>query len=707
MRRLLPLLVLTAAAMPVSAATPNADPNLYLEDIHGARALATVKQWNARTLSTLEAEPNFAAYQRRALDLLQNDQQLATPDQVIGTQVLNLWQDKANPRGLWRVASLASFAAGTPQWRTLIDVDALGKAEGKSWVWKGAICRAPDYDRCMVALSDGGGDAVVEREFDIPSGTFVKGGFTIPTAKTSLSWAGPDSLYVGTDFGTGSLTDSGYPRIAKLWKRGTPLAAAKTIAAGAKTDVAVDVRVLTEGDARYPIVEEAIDFYHNKRDYITPDGQLLHLPLPTDAEVNGVLGGRLIATLTSDWNGMAAGSVIAYPITAAPAGTSARVEVVFRPSAHQAVEQVQAGKSVLWIKLLDDVSGRLLSLTRQDDGTWRQEAAALPDNATIHLESVAHRSDLAFATVQSFLSPPVLFAVRPAAQPVSIETGPTRFDAADMTVEQHFAVSKDGTRIPYFEVRRKDVTGPAPALIHAYGGFSDAQTPSYLVDEPYRSGPAALFWVEEGNVYVLANIRGGGEYGPRWHKAAMREKRQNAYDDQFAVAQDLVKRGVTAKGRIAISGRSNGGLLVGVGMEQHPDWYGAVVMGSPLLDMKRYSHLLAGASWMGEYGDPDKPSDWAFISKYSPYQNLKRGVHYPTPFIYTSTEDDRVDPGHARKFAARMQAYGDPFFFYENPEGGHAAGADRIEDARRAALVTVYLNKELGGEATAGNDRSK
>jgi len=695
MRSFLSLLLLVPVLSLAHA--PQADPNHYLEDVHGQRAHAIVARWNARSLRVLEAEPGFAAYRQRALDLLQDDRQLSAPAQVIGDRVLNLWQDKANPRGLWRIASLGSYSAGKPEWRTLIDVDALGRAEGKSWVWKGARCLSPDYRRCMVALSDGGGDAVVEREFDIPTGKFVEDGFVLPTAKAQVSWAGADALYVGTDFGAGSLTDSGYPRIVKLWKRGTPLAAATTVASGARSDVAVDVRVLTEGNSRYPIVEDSTDFYHTKRSHIAPDGRLIAVPLPTDAVIEDVLDGRVIATLKSDWKNMPAGSVVAYAIKDVLDGKTPRIEPVFRPSVHQAVEQVGATKSELWIKVLNDVSGRLLVSTRQPDGTWRQRAMALPDASTIHLDAGGTDSDIAFATVEGFLAPPALFALHPGAAPVEIEARPARFDASDMLVEQHFATSKDGTRVPYFEVRKKDSVLPAPALIHAYGGFDDAQTPSYLVNEPYRSGPAALFWVEEGNVYVLANLRGGGEYGPRWHKAAMREKRQNAYDDQFAVAQDLVKRGVTAKGRIAISGRSNGGLLVGVGMEQHPDYYGAVVMGSPLTDMKRYSHLLAGASWMGEYGNPDVPADWAFISKYSPYQNLRRGVHYPTPFIYTSTEDDRVHPGHARKFAARLEAYDDPFFFYENPEGGHAAGADRIEDAKRAALVTVYLNKELVG----------
>ena len=698
----LPIFALLALSTSAVAQTPAADPNAYLEDIHGARALDTVKRWNTRSLATLEAKPGYARYRQRALDLLQADRQIATPDQIIGDQVLNLWQDKTNVRGLWRVASLASFTSGKPVWRTLIDVDALGKAEGKSWVWKGGTCRSPSYDRCMIALSNGGGDAVVEREFDIPSGKFVTDGFVVPIFKTRLSWAGPDSLYVATDFGAGSLTKSGYPRTAKLWRRGTPLTTATEIASATQDDVGINVSVFPDGEQRYPLVVRDTDFFHSKRSHVAQDGRLVPSPLPDDAVINTVLDGRLIATLASDWRGIPAGAVVAYSIADVLAGRAPTIERVLVPTATQAVEQVDSSKSVLWVKMLDNVSGRLVSLTRSANGSWTQTVAALPAASTIHLDATAGKDDLAFAMVESFLSPPALYAIRPGAKPVAVDTLPARFDPSTMQVEQRFATSKDGTKIPYFLVRKKITaeSGPAPvpALVHAYGGFRNAQTPTYLVDQPYRSGPAGLFWVEEGNAFVLANIRGGGEYGPRWHQATLRENRQKAYDDLHAVGDDLVRTGVSAKRKIAVSGRSNGGLLVGVAMEQRPDLYGAIVMGSPLLDMQRYSHLSAGASWIGEYGDPDKPADWAFISQYSPYQNLKRGMKYPVPFIYTSTEDDRVHPGHARKFAGRLEAYGDPFFFYENPEGGHAAGADKIEDAKRAALVTVYLNAQLASQ---------
>jgi prolyl oligopeptidase len=678
-----------------AAAQAPADPHLDLEQVDGAAAMAKVKGWNTRSLATLEAQPHFAEYQSRALAFLSDTQKIAAPERVQGGQVLNFWQDAEHPRGLWRTSPLAAYTAGKPVWRTLIDVGALGAKDGKKWVFKGATCLSPAYVTCMVALSNGGGDAVVEREFDIASASFVDGGFTLPEAKTEVSWAGPDALYVGTDFGPGSMTDSGYARIVKLWKRGTPLSSATLVSEGEKSDVSVNARVMVDGDRTWPMLVRGVDFYHHKLSHIAPDGKLIASPLPDDADVDDILDGRLIATLKSAWQGHPIGSVVAYSIPDLLAGKTPAIETVFVPNAHQAIEDVGASKSVLWVKLLDDVSGRLLALTRGPDGQWSAQGVALADKSTVHLNATGPDSDTAFVTVEGMLTPPTLYSVTPGAAPVAVQALPAKFDASNMVVEQHFATSKDGTKVPYFLVHRKDLKGPVPAYMHAYGGFELAQTPTYLINEPYRSGPAALYWVEEGNAYVLANIRGGGEYGPAWHDAALREKRQNAYDDLYAVAEDLVKAGITSKGRIAVSGRSNGGLMASVAITQRPDLFGAAIIGSPLTDMKRFSHLLAGASWMGEYGNPDVPADWAFISKYSPYQNIRTGVHYPTPFIYTSTRDDRVHPGHARKFAARLEDDHDPFFYYEAIEGGHAAGVEPKEDALRAALVTTYLNLEL------------
>ncbi|HZC37797.1 MAG TPA: prolyl oligopeptidase family serine peptidase, partial [Sphingomicrobium sp.] len=681
---------------PIRTPTPDlSDPNLYLEQIDSPRALAKVKAWNAATLAALEKRPGFADYRAKALALLSTNQKIAEPDRVLGDKVLNFWQDNDHARGIWRVSPLSDFAVGKPRWRTLLDIDAMSKADGKSWQFKGATCLSPAYVDCMVSLSNGGGDAVEVREFNLDKAAFIPGGFTLPTAKSEVSWADADALYVGTDFGPNTLTDSGYARIVKLWKRGTPLASAATLAQGKKSDVSVAVNTLVDGNSTWPILRRAVDFYHHEVSHIAPDGRLVRSPLPTDADIEGVLDGRAIASLKTPWMGRPAGALVAYSIPDLLAGKNPAIETVFVPNAHQAVEEVSASRSKLWVKYLEDVSGRLTALTRAADGSWSGTPVALPDKSTVHLNATASNSDLALATVEGMLTPPTLFRVTPESAPVPIQALPAQFDASKMVVEQHFATSPDGTKIPYFLVHRKDVSGPVPVLMHAYGGFELAQTPSYLVHEPYRSGPLALFWVQQGNAYVLANIRGGGEYGPTWHNAVLRENRQKAYDDLYAVAQDLIARGITRKGRLAISGRSNGGLLASVAITERPDLWGGAIIGSPLVDMKRYSHLLAGASWMGEYGNPDVPADWAFISKYSPYQNLRRGVKYPVPFIYTSTRDDRVHPGHARKLAARLEQYGDKFFYDEAIEGGHAAGVVPAEDAERVALEAVYLNEVL------------
>ncbi|WP_341631546.1 prolyl oligopeptidase family serine peptidase [Sphingomonas agri] len=686
---------ITLASAPAASAPVAADPNLFLEQVDGARALATVKQWNAKTVAALEKQPGFADYRARALALLSTNQKIAEPDQVLGNKVLNFWQDEQHPRGLWRVSPLADFASGRPQWRTLLDIDAMSKADSKKWVFKGATCLSPAYADCMVSLSNGGGDAVEVREFDLDKGSFVAGGFAIPNAKTDVSWAGPDAVFVGTDFGPGTLTDSGYPRIVKLWRRGTPLSAARMLAEGAKTDVSVNATSRVDGDRTWQFVTRGVDFYHRKVSHIAPDGRLVPTLLPDDADIVDVLDGRVIASLKTPWRGHPAGALVAYSIPDLLSGKAPAIEAVFLPNGHQAVEEVSASKSRLWAKILDDVSGRLIVLGRAADGSWSSTSIALPDKSTVHLNAAASNSDLAFATVEGMLTPPTLFRIEPSAPPTAIQALPAQFDASNMVVEQHFATSSDGTRIPYFLVHRKDVTGPVGVLMHAYGGFELAQTPTYLVHEPYRSGPLALFWVQEGNAYVLANIRGGGEYGPSWHNAVLRENRQKAYDDLYAVADDLVARNLTQKGRLAVSGRSNGGLMASVAITERPDLWGGAIIGSPLVDMKRYSHLLAGASWMGEYGNPDVPADWAFISKYSPYQKLRCGIRYPTPFIYTSTRDDRVHPGHARKLAAKLEHCGDPFYYDEAIEGGHAAGIVPEEDAQRVALETVYLNLVL------------
>jgi prolyl oligopeptidase len=682
---------MTPATETVSA---SADPYLWLEDIHGDRALAQVKAWNAKTEAALTAGPQYEKDRAEARAILDDESQIAEPGQVFGDQVTNLWRDAQHPRGLWRQASLASFLAGKPEWQTLIDVDALGKAEGKSWVWHGADCLAPEYRRCLVSLSPGGSDADVVREWDRSTKSFVEGGFGVPEAKSDVTWLDENTLLVGTDWGAGSMTNSGYARIVKRWQRGTPLTSAVTVKEGTPTDISVSAFSVLDGDTRYTFVSQGTSFYANDTWLLGKDGSLTRTPVPDTADIQGVLGGELIAFLNKPMGSFPAGAVVSWPMEGVIAGSNPAPRLIFQPTGKQSVQSVSTTDNAIWISLLDDVSGKLVALTRSDNG-WKQQSAALPDKATLALVSSDDAHDTAFVTAQGFVVPPTLYAVSLDGKTKALQSLPARFDAKTIDVQQHFATSKDGTKIPYFVARKKGASAPAAALVHAYGGFRNPQLPTYLTTEPYRAGPLAKWWVEDGQVYVLANIRGGGEYGPAWHEATLREKHQNAFDDLYAVSEDLVARGLTTKGKIAVSGRSNGGLLAGTAITQRPDLFGAAIIGSPLIDMQRYSHLLAGASWVAEYGDPDVPGDWQFISKYSPYQNVKPGVKYPPVFFYSSTEDDRVHPGHARKMAAKLTDLGNPVYFHEYLEGGHSVGADHAEDAVRAALLHAYLKRVL------------
>ena len=678
------------------------DPYIWLEEIQGERALAKVDQWNADTEAVLTDQPEYPLAKAWAKQILDDTRQIALPDAIQGDMVTNLWRDADNPRGLWRIASLESYMAGAPEWRVLIDVDKLGEDEGQSWVWHGANCLAPDYARCLIALSPGGTDADVVREFDVTTGRFVDGGFSLPEAKSNVAWFDEDTLFVGTDEGEGSLTDSGYPRLVKLWDRGTDFSTARQIAEGEQADISASGFSVLDGDTRWRFVNRSPSFWTNQISLVKEDGSTVPLPLPEDAEFEAVLNGLVIAKLNSALETTGGteqpGALVAWSLQSVLDGSDPAPFAVFRPSDTQAIEEVAASETKLWVKVLDDVSGKLIELSPGQSG-WTARDMELPANSTVQIADTSGTGDTAFVTVESMLTPPTLYAVPSEGEAVAIASEPAQFDASKFTVEQKFATSKDGTKVPYYLVRPKDAQGPLPTLIHAYGGFRAAQTPKYLTAEPYRSGPLGLFWVESGNAYVLANIRGGGEYGPRWHEDALREKRQNSFDDFHAVADDLVASRLTTPGHIAASGRSNGGVLVGAVANQRPDLYGAIISGSPLIDMRRYNKLLAGASWMAEYGNPDVPEDWAFMKEWSPYQNMSDGPDVPAAFYYLSTLDDRVHPGHARKAAAKHEAYGQTFYYHEYREGGHSVGSDHEEDAKRAALLLSYLNREIGKDA--------
>ncbi|MGV3731531.1 MAG: prolyl oligopeptidase family serine peptidase [Sphingopyxis sp.] len=679
------------------AAPPQADPYLWLEDIEGLKALDWVKQENAKADALLTTRPGFEADRKRARAILDDDRQIAMPGEVMGDTITNFWRDAANPRGLWRQSPLDAYLAGKPEWSTLIDIDALGKAEGQSWVWHGADCLAPEYKRCLVSLSPGGTDADIVREWDRTTRRFVDGGFTLPQAKSSVTWEDADTLLVATDYGEGSMTASGYPRIVKRWKRGTPLSDAATVAEGAPDDVGMTVFALTDDDRRWPMISRGKTFY--TADLLLPNvdrSRYISTIVPETASVRDVIDGQLIVFLNRDWADKPAGSLVSLSLADMSADRNVAIVPAMTPTKAQAIEEVSATDNILWVKALDDVEGKLFALRRDAaTGAWNRKEVPLAANATVGIAGTIGKRDMLLATAETMLTPPTLYAVADGKAAQAVQSLPATFDAGDMTAEKRFATSKDGTKIPYFLVRKKGASGPVPALIHAYGGFRAAQTPGYLTGQPYRAGPLGLFWVEGGNAYVLANIRGGGEYGPAWHQAALREKRQNSFDDLHAVAEDLVKAGVSAKGRIAISGRSNGGVLVGAAMTQRPDLYGAVISGSPIKDMWRYDKMLAGASWVAEYGDPDEPADWAFLSKYSPYHNIRKGVKYPPIFLYLSTKDDRVHPGHARKYAARLMENGNRVYYHEYLEGGHSVGADHAEDAVRAAMLHGFLQREL------------
>ncbi len=678
------------------------DPYIWLEEIQGERALAKVDQWNADTEAVLTDQPEYPLAKAWAKQILDDTRQIALPDAIQGAMVTNLWRDADNPRGLWRIASLESYMAGAPEWRVLIDVDKLGEDEGQSWVWHGANCLAPEYARCLIALSPGGTDADVVREFDVTTGRFVDGGFTLPEAKSNVAWFDEDTLFVGTDEGDGSLTDSGYPRLVKLWDRGTDFSTARQIAEGEQADISASGFSVLDGDTRWRFVNRSPSFWTNQISLVKADGSTVPLPLPEDAEFEAVLNGLVIAKLNSALETTGGteqpGALVAWSLQSVLDGSDPAPFAVFRPSDTQAIEEVAASETKLWVKVLDDVSGKLIELSPGQSG-WTARDMELPANSTVQIAETSGTGDTAFVTVESMLTPPTLYAVPSEGEAVAIASEPAQFDASKFTVEQKFATSKDGTKVPYYLVRPKDAQGPLPTWIHAYGGFRAAQTPKYLTAEPYRSGPLGLFWVESGNAYVLANIRGGGEYGPRWHEDALREKRQNSFDDFHAVADDLVASRLTTPGHIAASGRSNGGVLVGAVANQRPDLYGAIISGSPLIDMRRYNKLLAGASWMAEYGNPDVPEDWAFMKEWSPYQNMSDGPDVPAAFYYLSTLDDRVHPGHARKAAAKHEAYGQTFYYHEYREGGHSVGSDHEEDAKRAALLLSYLNREIGKDA--------
>ncbi|WP_372382862.1 prolyl oligopeptidase family protein [Xanthomonas sp. NCPPB 1068] len=692
---------LTATAVAADSATTATppDPYAWMEEVTGAKALAWVRQQDARTEAQLAETAQFKQLEAGIREVMDSDAKIPYV-QKIGTYYYNFWQDKQHTRGIWRRTTPAEYRKPSPRWETVLDLDALNQSEGKDWAWQHdpIQCLRPAYRRCLIPLSRGGADADVTREFDVVDKRWVTDGFVRPEAKGTLSWIDQDTVYVGTDFGPGSTTDAGYPRIVKQWKRGTALETASVVYTGASTDFEVSAfHDPTPGFER-DIVEHRLSAWNTVWFLRDRSGALVKVDAP-DSATKQVHRQWLTLELRQPWTvgstTYPAGALLATRLNDFMAGKRV-FEVVFAPTDSSSLTGYVWTRSHLVLQTLEDVKTRLSVLTPGNDGWARTPFIGAPSIGSAQVEAVdSIDSDAVWLTVQDDLTPPTLSLAQIGQRPERMKALPALFDASGLVIAQHFAISKDGTRVPYFQVSPKDVPpdGNAPTQIIGYGGFEVPLLPRY-------SAVMGRAWLEKGGVFVLANLRGGGEYGPRWHQAAMKQNRHKAYEDMAAIAQDLIARKVTSASHLAVHGGSNGGLMAGNMLVQYPQLFGAVVIESPLLDMRRYSQLLAGASWMEEYGNPDT-ADWSFIRTFSPYHLFDPGKSYPPTMIATSTRDDRVHPGHARKMAAKMLDAGKDVMFYESMEGGHANPGDNALAAHRTALTYAFLWRHLGRDANA------
>ncbi|MDE3115945.1 MAG: S9 family peptidase [Pseudomonadota bacterium] len=674
------------------------DPYLWLADIHGPKALDWVKSQNAKSDASLKTDPEYAADRAAILKVLNANDRI--PEGTLhGEYVLNFWQDKDHVRGLWRRTTIADYAAKDPHWQVLLDLDKLDKDAGKNWVWQGANC-TEKFDRCLVRLSPGGGDAHEIREFDPKTGTFLTDGFSLPVAKSNAVYLSDNTVLFATDFGAGSMTPSSYPRIVKLWHRGEKISDAKTVFEGQPDDMVASPMVVHGPYGHVALVVRSPSFFTAEYYLVRDDGSTTKLPLPLGAQLHGVTDGQLIATLRNAWtpkgqSQIAQGSLIAFPVLDyARTGKMPDVAVLYTPGARAMIDGVSAGRDAVYASIYEDVTGAIHEF-RLAHGSWAGKTLALPTGGSTDIVSTNDFGPEATFTYQGFLTPPTLYAYDGAHEPKPIKAEAATFDASKISVSQRWATSKDGTRIPYFFVRPKDAKGALPTILYGYGGFELSLTPWYWNDghRPLNAGPV---WLEKGGAIAVANIRGGGEFGPAWHQAALKYHRQRAYDDFEAVAEDIEKDGLSTPKMLGIVGASNGGLLVSTVMVERPDLLAAVVCQRPLIDMLRYTRYGAGASWVGEYGDPADPKMAAYIRTYSPYQNLKADGTYPSILFITETSDDRVTPVFARMMAAKMEAQGHNVLFNEAAEGGHGPGSTHAEEADYWALSYTFFKRKLG-----------
>ncbi|MEE2877555.1 MAG: prolyl oligopeptidase family serine peptidase [Pseudomonadota bacterium] len=693
----------TQTATQEAAALPDGetDPYVWLEEVEGDAALEWVRAQNDRTLDKLRSDALYEPYYNDALDVLTSDERIPYGT-IRDGMVYNFWQDETNVRGLWRRTTLDSYGTDEPEWETIIDFDKLAEEEGKNWVYKGANCFQPEDGGkwlCLVSLSDGGKDAVIQREFDLSTKTFVEDGFVTDEAKQGIAWADADTLLIATDWGNDTVTASGYPFVVKRWTRGTPISEADEVLRGDTDDVGVWPIVIEKEDGTRLQGAVESDTFFTATFWWLPEGesQPVQWPIPPKSSPEGIYEGKFLFSLQQDWSpegqsvSFKSGDLVAFELDEfLESRTLPAVELVFSPDETQAVNGVAIADGAALLSINENVVGKVLKLARSENG-WTTSDIALPGTGQAGIAFADKDVDTVFLNYEGFLTPDSLLRYDVATGEVSsIKSLPEKFDTEGLKVEQFFATSTDGTKVPYFIIHREDMPldGTTPTLLYGYGGFQVSMNPSY-------SAVRGRLWLEQGGAYVLANIRGGGEFGPEWHQAGLKQKRQIIYDDFIAVAEDLVDRGVTTSDHLGIMGGSNGGLLMGVMLTQRPDLWNAVVVQVPLLDMLRYHKLLAGASWVDEYGDPDVADERAFLETISPYHNFDPAADYPKPFFLTSTKDDRVHPGHARKMAKLFEETGKPFFYYENIDGGHSAAANQKETARRSALEYVYLKRRL------------
>jgi prolyl oligopeptidase len=668
------------------------DPYQWLEDVGGEGALDWVRARNAKSQERFEEDPQFEPLRKDLLEILDSSARIPLIVKH-GEYYYNFWRDKKNERGLWRRTTLAEYKKDEPAWEILLDLDALGSKEQENWVWKGASLLRPDYTRALISLSRGGADADVTREFDLTRREFVEDGFQRPEAKGGMSWIDRDHVFISTEFGPGSMTDSGYPRMAKLWKRGTPMDSAITLYEGKATDMSIGAVHDDSPGFERNFISRNIAFYNDELYLLKDNRELVKIDAPNTSN-KSVSRSWMALELREPWvignQTYNAGSLLVIGFDAFMEGNR-KFEVLFEPTDTTALSSFGFTKDHLLINILDDVKNRIEVLTHTPTGWKREPLRGAPKFGTVNVTPVdPDESNDYFMTSTDYLTPTTLSMGTIGSDPVELKRLPQFFDSKGLAITQHFAKSADGTRVPYFMVAQKDLkpTGDHPTLLYGYGGFEISLQPGY-------SATVGRAWLTQGGVYVVANIRGGGEYGPRWHQAALKQNRLRAYEDFAAVAKDLVERKVTRKERLAIQGGSNGGLLVGNMVTLYPELFHAAVCQVPLLDMKRYNKLLAGASWMAEYGNPDVPEEWAFIQRFSPYQNVKPQANYPRVLFTTSTRDDRVHPGHARKMMAKMEAMGHPVWYYENIEGGHGGAANNRQSAFMQALAYTFLKQEL------------